>query len=57
MGQIIIPHAVKREPNKLYYVDGEGNIGEAELQRGGKHKKKHGKSRNALFPSNNEQQR
>lgn len=33
MGKIIIKDAVKREPGKLYYVDGKGNVCEAEMKR------------------------
>lgn len=39
MGKIIIKNAVQRKPGYLYYVDGEGNVCEAELKRGGKKKK------------------
>lgn len=30
MGKIIIPHAVERKPGFIYYIDGSGNICEAE---------------------------
>ncbi len=40
MGKIIIKNAVERKPGFLYYVDGEGNICEAEMARGEKKKKK-----------------
>lgn len=40
MGEIIIPHAVERKPNHLYYVDGQGNVCEAEMRRSGRKKKK-----------------
>jgi hypothetical protein len=39
MGKIIVKNAVKREPGFLYYVDGQGNVCQAEM----KHKKKGGK--------------
>lgn len=40
MGKIIIKNVIKREKGKLYYLDGEGNLCEAELQRGKKKKVK-----------------
>lgn len=40
MGEIIIKNAVERKPGFLYYVDGEGNICEAKMQRRGKSKGK-----------------
>jgi hypothetical protein len=39
MGTIIIKNAVKRKPGYLYYVDGEGNICEAQMSRGKKKEK------------------
>lgn len=39
MGKIILRNVVERKKGYLYYVDKEGNICEAELQRGGKRKK------------------
>lgn len=39
MGKIIIKNAVKRKVGYLYYVDGNGNVCEAELARGGRKKK------------------
>jgi len=39
MGEIIVPNAVKREANKLYYIDAQGNLCEAILKRGSKTKK------------------
>lgn len=36
MGTIIIANAVKREPNKLYYIDKEGNLCEATMHRNGR---------------------
>lgn len=38
MGTIILKNAVKRKSGYLYYVDGEGNVCEAKMQRGGKSK-------------------
>ena len=40
MGKIIVKNAVTREKGKLYYIDGEGNLCEAKMARGGKKKKK-----------------
>lgn len=34
MGKIIVPNAVERKPNHLYYIDGEGNLCEAEMKKG-----------------------
>jgi hypothetical protein len=39
MGKIIVKAAVKRKPGYLYYVDGQGNVCEAVMARGGKKKK------------------
>lgn len=39
MGEIIIPNAVVRKPNYLYYVDSQGNVCEAQLSRNGRKKK------------------
>lgn len=33
MGTIIVENAVERKPGYLYYIDGEGNLCEAELAR------------------------
>lgn len=38
MGNVIVKNAVKRKPGFLYYIDGEGNLCEAELRRNGKKK-------------------
>jgi hypothetical protein len=38
MGKIIIKNAVKREKGYLYYVDGQGNVCQAKMQKGGKKK-------------------
>jgi len=40
MGKIIARNVVDRKPGCLYYVTGEGHIGEAKMARGGKKKKK-----------------
>ena len=40
MGKIIVKNVIKRKPGHLYYVDGEGNVCEALMARGGKKKKK-----------------
>ncbi|MCH8945402.1 MAG: hypothetical protein IIA85_00570 [Nanoarchaeota archaeon] len=40
MGKIIKRNVVKRKPGYLYYIDGEGNVCEAKMARGGKRKKK-----------------
>lgn len=40
MGKIIIKNAVERKPGYLYYIDGEGNICEAEMSRRKKKDKK-----------------
>lgn len=39
MGKIIAKNIVDRKPGYLYYVDGEGNVCEAEMARGGSKKK------------------
>jgi hypothetical protein len=40
MGTIILKNAVKRKSGYLYYVNGNGDVCEAKLARGGKSKKK-----------------
>ena len=40
MGEIIVKKAVEREKGFLYYVDGEGNVCKANLNRGGRPNKK-----------------
>ncbi len=40
MGKIIVRNAVVRKPCYLYYIDGEGNLCEAEMARGRKKSKK-----------------
>ena len=39
MGKVVVKNAVKRKPGHLYYVDGNGNVCEAVMARGGKRKK------------------
>jgi len=39
MGKIIAKKVVERKKGFLYYVDGEGNVCEAEMARGGRKKK------------------
>ena len=39
MGKIIAKNVVERKPGFLYYVDGQGNVCEAEMARGKKKKK------------------
>ena len=38
MGKIIVKNAVKREPGYLYYIDGSGNICQAEMAKAKKKK-------------------
>ena len=40
MGKILIKGAVKRQKGCMYYVDGAGNVCEAQMFRGGSKKKK-----------------
>lgn len=40
MGKVVVKHAVRRKPGHLYYVDGQGNVCEAVMARGGRRKKK-----------------
>ncbi len=39
MGKVIVRKAVSRKPGHLYYVDGQGNVCEAKMARGGRKKK------------------
>lgn len=39
MGTILVKNAVQRKAGYLYYVDGQGNVCEAKMARGGKKKK------------------
>lgn len=38
MGKIIAKNIVERKPGFLYYVDGQGNVCEAKMARGGRKK-------------------
>ena len=40
MGKIVKKNVVTRKSGYLYYVDGQGNVCEAKMSRGGKKKKK-----------------
>lgn len=40
MGKVIKKNVVTRKKGFLYYVDGQGNVCEAKMARGGKKKKK-----------------
>ena len=40
MGKIVKKNVVERKHGYLYYVDGQGNVCEAKMARGGKKKKK-----------------
>jgi hypothetical protein len=40
MGRIVVKKVITRKPGHLYYVDGQGNVCEAVMARGGKRKKK-----------------
>jgi hypothetical protein len=40
MGKIVVKKVITRKPGHLYYVDGQGNVCEAVMSRGGKKKKK-----------------
>ena len=39
MGKIVVKKVITRKPGHLYYVDGQGNVCEAVMARGGKRKK------------------
>ena len=47
MGKIIAKNVVERKSGFLYYVDGQGNVCEAKMARGGKKKKKVAKKKPA----------
>ena len=47
MGRVIVKNVIKRKKGFLYYVDGEGNVCEAKMARGGKRKKKAAKRKPA----------
>ena len=40
MGKIIVHKVIKRKPGHLYYIDGNGNVCEAAMARGGRKKGK-----------------
>ncbi len=40
MGKIIVKKVITRKPGHLYYVDGQGNVCEAMMARGGKKRTK-----------------
>ena len=40
MGKVVKKAVVKRKPGYLYYVNGNGDVCEAKMSRGGKRKKK-----------------
>jgi len=40
MGRILMKGVVKRQKGYMYYVDGQGNLCEAKMARGGKKRKK-----------------
>lgn len=44
MGKVIIKNAVQRKPGHLYYVDGQGNVCEAVMARGGRKAKSRAKT-------------
>ncbi len=39
MGKIVVKKVITRKPGHLYYIDGQGNVCEAKMARGGKKKK------------------
>lgn len=39
MGKVIVKKVINRKPGHLYYVDGQGNVCEAVMARGGRKKK------------------
>ncbi len=47
MGRIVVKKVITRKPGHLYYIDGEGNVCEAKMARGGKKKKKAAKRKPA----------
>lgn len=38
MGKIVVEHAVVREPNTMYFINGNGDLCSAPMQHGGKKK-------------------
>lgn len=47
MGKVVVKNVVDRKPGHLYYVDGNGNVCEAVMARGGRKKKKVAKKKTA----------
>ena len=47
MGRIVVKKVITRKPGHLYYIDGQGNVCEAKMARGGKKKKKAAKRKPA----------
>lgn len=45
MGRIVVKKVITRKPGHLYYIDGQGNVCEAKMARGGKKKKKAAKKK------------
>lgn len=43
MGRIILRNAIKREPGKMYYIDGEGNLCVADMKHKGRPRKENEK--------------
>ena len=39
MGKIVVKKVITRKPGYLYYIDGQGNVCEAKMSRGGRKKK------------------
>lgn len=38
-GKIVVSKAIKRKPGCMYYIDGNGNVRETKMNRGGKKRK------------------
>ena len=47
MGRIVVKKVITRKPGFLYYIDGQGNVCEAKMARGGRRKKKTAKKKTA----------
>jgi hypothetical protein len=47
MGRIVVKKVITRKAGHLYYIDGQGNVCEAKMARGGKKKKKAAKRKPA----------
>jgi len=39
MGRVVVRKVITRKPGHLYYIDGQGNVCEAAMARGGRKKK------------------